>query len=187
MLIDKNFMDQYRLSPNDLQLTMSQYTPLNIEANHFFLKEGEVSKQLGFVKSGLFRSYTYDDNANEITQQFFPEGTLIISYDSFNNQVPSKENIKAIADSEVMVITYENQNKLYESIPAWKQICKDCSDQQNHEMIQRLREFQTLSATERYRKFCEENPSILQRATLGHIASYIGVDIATLSRIRKKK
>ena len=86
-----------------------------------------------------------------------------------------------------MVISYEKQKELYEKIPAWNLICRDLADFKSREMIERANRFQTLSATERYHAFCKEHPDLLQRTTLGNIASYIGVDIATLSRIRKKQ
>ena len=187
MQIDQSIAQKYNLTEKEIQLTMSAYVPMNVKANQFFLQEGKICHYIGYVTKGLFRSFFYDDFANEITSEFFPEGTLIISFDSFNNRVPSKENIKAIVDSELMVVSYEKQKELYEIIPAWNQICKDLADYKSREMIQRTNEFQTMSATERYRKFCKEQPSVLQRATLGHIASYLGVDNATLSRIRKKK
>ena len=187
MLIDKNSFEKYGLTQDDLNLTMSKNQPGSYRANEFFLKEGQVSNHLGFVIKGILRSYIYDDFANEITQQFYPEGSLIISFDSFNNRIPARENIKAIEDSDLMLISFESQNELYLQLPVWREICKDFADAGSHELMLRAREFQTLSATERYRKFCDENPHILQRVTLGHIASYIGVDIATLSRIRKKK
>lgn len=187
MQLDQESMSRYNLSENDVKITMSGYVPMSVKANHFFLQEGQVCNHIGYVTRGLFRSYFYDDNANEITSEFYPEGTLIISFDSFNNRVPSKENIKAIEDSELMVISYEKQKELYEIVPAWNQICKDLADFKSREMIERANQFQTMSATERYKKFCVDHPQILQKATLGHIASYIGVDIATLSRIRAKK
>jgi CRP-like cAMP-binding protein len=187
MQIDQSIAQKYNLTEAEIQLTMSGYVPMDVKANQFFLQEGKVCNHIGYVTKGLFRSYFYDDFANEITSEFFTEGTLIISFDSFNNRVPSKENIKAIVDSELMVVSYEKQKALYEKVPAWNQICKDLADYKSREMIQRANEFQTLSATERYRKFCKEQPSVLQRATLGHIASYLGIDNATLSRIRKKK
>ena len=65
--------------------------------------------------------------------------------------------------------------------------CRDLADFKSREMIERANRFQIMSARERYQTFCNEHPDILQRTTLGNIASYIGVDIATLSRIRKKK
>jgi CRP/FNR family transcriptional regulator, anaerobic regulatory protein len=187
MHLDINNLSKYNLSEKELQLTMSSYTPLLVGANDFFLKEGLICNYIGFVLKGLLRSYFYDDHANEITTAFFSEGSLIISFDSFNNHVPSKEYIKAIEDSELMVVSYERQKELYQLVPAWNQICKDLADGFSREMLERASSFQTLTATERYQKFCDENPQLLQRVNLGYIASYIGVDNATLSRIRKRK
>jgi CRP-like cAMP-binding protein len=187
MQLDKNSLDKHNLSEEELKLTMSSYVPQTIKANEFFLKEGQVCNYIGFVTKGLLRAFLYDDFANEITSDFYQVGSLIISFDSFNNRVPSKENIKAIEDTELMVIGFEKQKELYQLVPAWNQICKDLADTISSEMIERSRLFQTMTATERYQDFCKKHPIILQKATLGHIASYIGVDIATLSRIRKKK
>ncbi|MFQ3579317.1 MAG: Crp/Fnr family transcriptional regulator [Bacteroidales bacterium] len=186
MKLDKDSLNKYQLTEEELKLTLSSYVPQTLKANEFFLKEGEVCNYIGFVTKGILRAYIFDDFANEITTEFYPEGSLIISFDSFNNQIPSKENIRAIEDSELMVISFEKQKELYRLVPAWNQICKDLADFISREMIERTRLFQTMTATERYNDFCKKHPDILQRVTLGCIASYIGVDIATLSRIRKK-
>jgi CRP/FNR family transcriptional regulator, anaerobic regulatory protein len=187
MQINNNSNDFLNLTDQEKMLTMSKYAPLHIKSNDFFLKIDQVSNYIGFVTKGLLRSYFYDDKANEITTAFFPEGSLILSANSFNNRVPAKESIVAIEDSELMVISYESQKELYELIPAWNAICKNMADNNGNILLERATQFQTLSAAERYEKFCREYNDILQRVTLGHIASYIGIDLATLSRIRKKK
>lgn len=186
MKLEKDSLKKYNLTEEELKLTMSGYVPMSLKANDFFLKEGEVCHYIGFVTKGILRAYIFDDFANEITTEFYPEGSLIISFDSFNNQTPSKENIRAIEDTELMVISFEKQKELYQLVPAWNQICKDLADTISQEMLERARQFQTMTATERYNDFCRKHPDILQRVTLGCVASYIGVDIATLSRIRKK-
>ncbi|MFZ5946827.1 MAG: Crp/Fnr family transcriptional regulator [Stygiobacter sp.] len=186
MKLDKDSLNKYKLTEEELKLTMSSYVPQTFKANEFFLKEGKVCNYIGFVTKGILRAYIFDDFANEITTEFYPEGSLIISFDSFNNQIPSKENIRAVEDSELMVISFEKQKELYRLVPTWNQICKDLADSVSREMIERTKQFQTMTATERYNDFCKKHPDILQRVTLGYIASYIGVDIATLSRIRKK-
>jgi CRP-like cAMP-binding protein len=186
MKLDKDSLNKYKLTEEELKLTMSSYVPQTLKANEFFLKEGNVCNYIGFVTKGILRAYIFDDFANEITTDFYPEGSLIISFDSFNNQIPSKENIRAIEDSELMVISFKKQKELYRLVPVWNQICKDLADSISKEMIERTKLFQTMTATERYNDFCKKHPDILQRVTLGCIASYIGVDIATLSRIRKK-
>lgn len=187
MKLDKNSLDRYNLTEAEQHQTMMSYVPMSLKANEYFLQEGKICNHIGFVTKGLLRAYFFDDFANQVTTEFYPEGTLIISFDSFNNQTPAKENIKAIEDSELMVISYERQKELYDIVPAWNQICKDLADMKGGETYERTKGFQTLSATQRYEKFCNENKDLLQRVTLGHIASYLGIDIATLSRIRKKK
>ncbi len=186
MKLDKDSLNKYHLTAEEQQLTEGSYIPQSLKANEFFLKEGEVCNYIGFVTKGILRTFIFDDYANEITTEFYPEGSLIISFDSFNNRIPSKENIRAIEDSELMLISYEKQKELYRLVPAWNEICKDLADTISREMQERTRLFQTMTATERYHDFCMKHPTILQRVTLGCIASYIGVDIATLSRIRKK-
>jgi len=186
MKLDKNSLKKYNLTEEEQKLTMGSYTLMSLKANDFFLKEGEICHYIGFVTKGILRAYIFDDFANEITTEFYPEGSLIISFESFNNQTPSKENIRAIEDTELMVISFEKQKELYQLVPAWNQICKDLADSISKEMLERTRQFQTMTATERYNDFCKKHPDILQRVTLGCVASYIGVDIATLSRIRKK-
>lgn len=186
MKLNKDSLNKYNLTAEELAFTMGSYTPQIIRVNEFFLKEGTICNYIGFVTKGILRAYFFDDFANEITTEFYTEGSLIISFDSFNNQTPARENIRAIEDSELMVISYEKQHELYRLVPAWNQICKDLADSISSEMIERTRHFQTMTATERYNDFCKKHPDIVQRATLGCIASYIGVDIATLSRIRKK-
>lgn len=187
MKLNDDILKKYRLTPEEIELTKSGYRPMSIKANEYFLEKGKICNHIGFVTKGLFRSFFYDDEAKEITTDFFPEGTLIIAFDSFNNRKPSDEYIKAVEDSDLMVVSYEKQKELYDKIPAWNQICKDLADVKSREMAVRASRFQTMTATERYRAFCKEQPDILQRTTLGHIASYLGVDIATLSRIRRKK
>ena len=186
MKLDKDSLNKYKLTEEELKLTMSSYVPQTLKANEFFLKEGKVCNYIGFVTKGILRAYIFDDFANEITTEFYPEGSLIISFDSFNNQIPSKENIRAVENSELMVISFEKQKELYRLVPVWNQICKDLADSISREMLERTRQFQTMTASERYNDFFKKHPEILQRVTLGYIASYIGVDIATLSRIRKK-
>ncbi len=186
MEINKEMMQHYGLSETDMEHTISSYEPLNIPSREFFLEQGKVSDKIGFVKSGLLRAYFYDEDGNDITTQFFPTGSLIISTDSFNNQKPSEENIVAVTDSDLMVISYKKQQELYQQIPSWNNICRDIADQKGKEILDRSVQLQTLSAKERYQQFCRENSEVIKNCPLRHIASYLGIDIATLSRIRKK-
>jgi CRP-like cAMP-binding protein len=187
MEINENMFRNYGLSESDWNFVMGSFVPLDLHTNDFFLKRGNISDKICFLKAGVLRTFFYDDNADEVTTQFYQSGSLVISVDSFNNQVASKENIIAVVDSELFVINYKKLKELYQTVPVWQQICKDIADIKTNELAARSVEFQTLSAAERYRQFCLQYPEVAKHTALRHIASYLGIDIATLSRIRTKK
>lgn len=186
MDIKELLIQKYKLSDYELEKTISSFVLKTFKAKDIFLEQGTVSNVLGFIKSGLFRSYILDINANEITTHFFQSNSVVISVDSFLDQTKSKDTIVAIEDSELFVITYQKLHELYESVPVWQLICKDFAEITNKSLLARLSQFQTMSATERYITFCNQYPDIVKKVALRHIASYLGIDIATLSRIRNK-
>lgn len=178
-------MAYYGLSEKELSIAMSSFIPEKLQAKQYYLKEGEISDKIGFVKSGLLRAFFINDNADEITTEFYPSGSLIISFDSFNNQTPSKENIIAVDDSEILVITYQKQQQLYQRVPVWNQMCRDIADKKSEDSKNRAVQLQTLTAKERYQQFCKDYPEVIQKCPLRHVASFLGIDNATLSRIRR--
>jgi CRP-like cAMP-binding protein len=178
-------IEHYGFTESDWVETLSRFEPCTVKAKTLFLETGQVANRLGYLRKGLMRSFFYDDQANDITTHFFKEGTVVISMKSYNDQVPSRENIMAMEDCELDVITYENMVELTALVPAWKQIAKDVDEFKYNQLMNRSIQFQTLSASERYEQFVRKHPEVLQRVALRHIASYLGIDIATLSRIRR--
>jgi CRP-like cAMP-binding protein len=177
--------EHYGFTEKDWHETVSRFHPVTMAARTLFLEQGQVSDRLAYLRSGLMRSFIYDDNANDITTHFFRQGTVVISMKSFNDQVPSREYIITMEECEVDVITYDRMHELMEVVPAWRQIAKDVDEFKYNALMNRSIQLQTLSASERYQLFMKKHPDILQRVALKHIASYLGIDIATLSRIRK--
>lgn len=186
MEFDVGMIHHYNLTEEQVQVTIESYLPVSVKAGKIFVEAGKISDAIGYVEEGLFRSWFYDDEANEITTHFFSPGSLVISIESFNNRVPARENIVAAEDSLLRVITYEGMEALYEKVPQWRQICKDVSDMKGQEFLERSVQLQTLGAASRYRQFMKQYPEVMQKVPLKHIATYLGMDIATLSRIRKK-
>lgn len=179
-------ISKFHFSESDIEQTKQMFDYERIEAKGFFLEEGKMATKLGIVISGLFRTYYINRDADEITTAFHEPNTLLLSIDSFNNQVRSKENIVAIEKSEIMSITLSDWEKLNRLVPKWREVCRITADYMGMRLQSRARDLQTLSARERYHKFCKNHPVVLQKATLGQIASFLGIDIATLSRIRRK-
>jgi CRP/FNR family transcriptional regulator, anaerobic regulatory protein len=177
--------EHYGFTHKEWEETVARFEPAILPARSLFLETGKVASRLAYLRSGMMRSFFYDDQANDITTHFFKKGTVVISMKSFNDQVPSGENIITLEECEVDVITYERMQELMEVVPAWRQIAKDVDEFKYNALMNRTIQLQTLTASERYRLFLEIHPDILHRVALRHIASYLGIDIATLSRIRR--
>ena len=118
----QSLFKHFNFTTQDWEITEQYFHIGELKAREFFLSEGKVSDRIGVVESGLLRAFCYDENGNEITTQFHIPGTLVISNTSFNQQVPSKENIKAIESSKLIIFTYKNMQELLKRIPAWQQI-----------------------------------------------------------------
>lgn len=186
MDLKESLQKYYYFTEQDWKYTMQYYVPDHLKAKNYFLKLGKISNKVAYIKSGTLRAFFFNDKGEEVTTNFFKQDHVVISIWSFNNQKPSKESIIAIEDCELLSITYENMKKLIKLVPKWQRITQDVDSLKYSRMHKRTIEFQTLSASERYKQFIENNPEILQRVALKHIASYLGIDIATLSRIRHK-
>ena len=181
----ERLIEHYGFTEQDWNETVSRFEPGILPARSLFLEKGRVATRLAYLRKGMMRSFFYDDQANDITTHFFRQGTVVISMKSFNDQVPSRENIIAMEDCYIDVITHSRMLELMELVPAWRQIAKDVDEFKYNALMNRSIQLQTLTASERYQLFVKKYPDILQKVALKHIASYLGIDIATLSRIRK--
>ncbi|WP_158829559.1 Crp/Fnr family transcriptional regulator [Mucilaginibacter lacusdianchii] len=151
----------------------------------FFLKEGQVCKQVGFVTKGVFRYYINHDGEDK-TYDFAQENFFTCNYESFIPQVPSNKNIQALEDCEILQISYDDLQAFYQSVKGAERFGRLIIEQVFIQTLQDLSSFYTDSPELRYEKFLKKHPALLQRISQYHIASYVGVKPQSLSRIRKR-
>jgi CRP/FNR family transcriptional regulator, anaerobic regulatory protein len=155
------------------------------KGDHLF-KQGELCRNLYFIKKGLVRVYYYSDNGKEITAWFSAENTLVTAIDSFYYHKPTRDYCEVLEDSVVYLINFSEWEIILNSENGARlafYILYDIT----RKMTDFISNIKFQSAEERYKSLIKEYPSILQRAPLGHIASYLGITQETLSRIRSNK
>jgi CRP-like cAMP-binding protein len=100
---------------------------------------------------------------------------------------PSLESIETVTDCVIYKIPIDVLNALYEKyidIANWGRIVhQECNMLLSLIFVERLQ----LSPQERYERFLERYPGLLNRVKLKYIAEFLGVTIYTLSRIRGKR
>ncbi len=173
-ITDKEFAD-----------TISYFKEQNLKKGDFFVKQNIVCKQIAFIVKGTLRTYYINNKAEETTSCFCTENSLSTSYKSFILQQPSSLILQAIEETELLVIDYENLQKLYSNSPVWQTIGRAVTEREYIVMEQYASVLNNETAKEKYLRLLKEQPDVLQKANIEDIASYLGVTRRTLSRIRQ--
>ncbi len=164
-------------------LTLGQLR--SIEKDDFLIKEGMVCQEVGFILSGIFRSFYYSREAEEITYCFTFPNSFISAYSSYITGNPTPENIQAITPAEVFMVPKVELERLMESNIHWLAFAKRMAEAQYLEMEQRIFTLQKEKAEAKYQQLLTNQPELLQHIPLHYIASYLGITQRHLSRIRK--
>lgn len=149
------------------------------------LTAGHVCKNAFFTAKGLIRYY-HVINGEEVTGQFFFEGSWYTDYESFLLNIPSSQNIQALEKSSVALLSNDSLQKLYIEVPKFERFGRLIAENAYLGLRKKTEIYTHLSAEERYLKLLQERPKVIQRVPQHYIASYLGVKPQSLSRIRKR-
>ena len=156
------------------------------KAKTILLKEGEVCTQSYFVTKGILRSYTIDENGVEHVVSFAcPEWWIADMY-SYLSQRPGQIFIEVNEDAEVMILTKENQERLYTEVPKMERFFRILIENSLIANQKRMLNNLTFTAEARYDIFTKKFHSILPYLPQKQIASYIGVTPEFFSRMKAK-
>ncbi|MBA4241814.1 MAG: hypothetical protein C0448_13900 [Sphingobacteriaceae bacterium] len=158
-----------------------------IKAKEFLVQQGEISKQSAFVLNGCLRGYTIDSEGTEHVLSFAPKDWWIADMYSLLSQKPGNLNIEAMVDTEVALISKTNQDLMYEKVPKLERFFRIIIEKSLVAYQQRLNDNLSLTATERYMKFCKTYPQLINDIPQKQIAAYIGVTPEFLSKLRAKQ
>lgn len=156
------------------------------EKGEFLLKSGETCKRLFFIDEGLAKTFFANDN-KEFIMRFFPEHALFTVLDSFETQAPSTYGVLALEKTGVSFIQKTDLEILCRKHHCIETAFRKLMSVATINMMKRISEMLEESATERYSHFLKENGHLLQRISLGDLASYLGITQVSLSRIRANK
>ncbi len=150
------------------------------------IRMDERCDNLYFIEKGLIRGYYFDDG-KEITNWFAQEQEFATCFYSFIANKPSFEILQCLEDCELIQLNHSSLQNLYKHFPETERIGRVITENYYIKLEERILSLQFKTAKERYQKLQSTKPSLLQRASLGQIASYLGITQETLSRIRAEQ
>ncbi len=183
MNIDEILNNIYPLSDTSKQLLKKSITEVKYKKGYILLRADKIEKNIYFIKKGVARAYSNKDNI-EITFWFGKEGDTIISMKSYIANQKGYENIELLEDCELYELKTTNLQKLFDEYIDIANWGRRFAEKELVKTEERLISRQVRIATERYKELLKDNPDLIQRIQLGHIASYLGITQVSLSRIR---
>jgi len=155
------------------------------EKNEMILKEGKVSNYCSWIIKGLTRSYHIRDG-EDITTKFLWDGACITSVYSYYSRKPGNENIVAMEHTVLASLHYDHMQYLYKTHPVFNIIGRVITEHYLYMLELEVYNLRKQKAEDRYQFIVKHIPHLLQRVPLKYLATYLGINIETLSRIRAK-
>jgi CRP-like cAMP-binding protein len=175
---------QVDLTKDELKQLRALSTTKKLRRRQFLLQEGDICRCKAFITTGLLKTYYLKEDGTEYIMRFSPENSWIVDHKSYYNQTPSRFNIEALEDTEVILWTRENFDALMEANPAIRSYSDKIKASSVDASQDRILANISYTAEEKYEDFITTYPDVFRRIPLHMVASYLGVSRETLSRIR---
>jgi len=150
-----NISKHVSLTPEEERIFLSKTETFQVKSKTLLLHSGEVSQHTYFVNSGILRSFTINDNIIEHVLHFACEGWWIGDMYSYISEKPGNLFIEVLEDAEVVSISKENHQILYQEIPKLERFFRILAENSLVAHQERLMDNLSLTAEERFEKMCK--------------------------------
>ncbi|THU38510.1 Crp/Fnr family transcriptional regulator [Niastella caeni] len=170
------------------ETTWEELLPLfqedRLAPNQYFVRENEVARKIAFLESGVVRAFFINQQGQEYNKQFFVGPSSIGGYSSLLTGKPNLIPQQALTECVIFTCDYHALTGLYAKYPDLESLARKMAEHYFIEKEKKELEIVLLDATQRYKIFQMEFPTLEQLIQQYHIASYLGISATQLSRIR---
>lgn len=172
------------LSEMELDLIVSSFQIVNAKKGQTLIRQGSIVNRLYFINSGFVRSYYLSEDGQEFTTSLAESGQMMSAFEGFQKGIKASESIQAVTGCELLVVTKAAYDLIFRAVGAWPKYCSGVYEMAILTSGERLLDMQRLNASERYDKLVSMRPEIAMNTPVKYLASYLGVQPQSLSRIR---
>jgi CRP/FNR family transcriptional regulator, anaerobic regulatory protein len=151
----------------------------------YLLQEGQICTKISFINNGCMRAF-YSVDGVENTVQFFFADSWYTDYTSFLTGQPAAENMQALEPCEVVQFSKTDIYKLYDSYPVFDRVGRVMAENAFRSISLLNKMLTNEEPEERYLNLLKQRPELVEKIPQHYIASYLGLQPPSLSRIRKR-
>lgn len=177
---------QSSLTEEEWQYILSITTLTEYKKKDYIINYREIQQHIHFVVKGLVRGYYINEKGEEITIRFVRENGYVTHYSALVAQLPSQYYFQCLENTTVLQLSFAGIQQGYSKYQGLERFGRLIAEAILKTQQHRIESFQFLDAEQRYLQFIKESPTLFHRISLSHLASYLGIQRPSLSRIRKK-
>lgn len=174
------------LSNEEKALIRRTFIPFRLRKRQFLLQAGDHCKYFAFIVKGAMRMYSVDDKGVEHIVRLGVEEWWMGDRESFAERTPSRYHIDAWEHCELLYVTREDTIELQNKVPAFCEMKMKLDERNQMANYRRLTSAISAMADKRYIDFIECYPELSERFPQHIIASYLGINKDTLSRVKRQ-
>jgi len=170
------------LSPDDFNVLLKLFTQKKYDSKAHIVNPNEDNSSVFFIISGLVRYYYLTSDGKEWNRAFLADNMMSTSFSQDAGKI-EPYGIQALEETKVLIADFSEFQLLFDDSPMIERLHRKLVESILTKKMNRERSFLQNSAKLRYIDFVEQYPNVLRRITQYHLASYLGVTEASLSRI----
>jgi len=163
----------------DLKSISKHLKPISLKKGDIFIQQGEPNDSIGIILNGLMIGTYISDKGKIVTSKVYcldNNNNIVSNHDSFVNEVVSDETIKAIEDTQLMVIKKKSLDEICHLNSNFERLVRNATEKSYIDATDRLKKFLSLNAKERIADYYNENKNLFNRIDKQVLASYLGVN-----------
>jgi CRP-like cAMP-binding protein len=178
--------NQAGLTNEEADLFLSFLSLKKLRKKEHYLMPGDFCNAVAYVNKGCLRRYIIDEHSKETVLNFALEDYFVGDLESLLLEEPTIYFVQALEDCELLLLSRENLSRVGSLIPKFKKFHDEKMKRNHYYTLKRLTFAKSATPEEKYLRLMEEQPQIFQRVPMHFIASYLGIEPESLSRLRKR-